>query len=352
MKTAFLILLFSVSATLCRADGLYSVYVFYKGLLTDEEKATVKKLEDESKKGFYNFKAANPSSSDFDWKDYAVWKLQDQKAQLPRIVLRFPESLKIKENAWDAPLTIENASSLLASERRDEIVRLLRKGAAAVWIFAGSGQEEIDQPVETMFRTAFADFAKSQTSEKKASFPVVTLMPETRNERVLFSILSKVKGNHDGLKTPALIPIIGKGQVVSILSGKTLTRENILKLCSEIASVPPSREISSLSPDEKIFLCLKWGKGGFVASSGEGSSGPDSSAPSGSSDSLDSPAIAGASGSAGGNSIELGPRSDKLSFGSVSFDRYYSFLLLIPFFGIMALIVYAIAKSDKKKKRS
>lgn len=344
MKTALLILFFSVSATLCRAEGLYSVYVFYKGFLTDQEKELIKKLEGESKKGFFNFKAINPSSSDFDWKDYAIWKLQKPE-ELPRLVLRFPESLQIKANAWDAPFSAENTNSLLASEKRDEITRSLKKGSDAVWIFAGSGQESLDTPAETTLRTAIADFIQSQTSGIKSSFPIVTLMPETRNEHVLFSILSKVRGNHDGLKTPALIPVIGKGQVVTVLSGDKLTRENILELCKKTASVPPAKEIKKLSPDEKIFLCLKWGGASSAAASGNGAPGKDHTA------TQPAQAPAETSGADTEKSFELSPPGDKLTFSSVSLQRYYSLLLLIPFFGIMAFIVYAVAKSDKKPKR-
>lgn len=333
-RIPILFLAFFIAAPLCRADGLYSVYVFYKGYLTDSEKEIVKRLETESQKGFFEFKTANPSSSGFDWKDYAVWKLQDKKAALPRIVLRFPEPLKIKENAWAGPLSAENTSMLLASEKRDEIVRLLKKGASAVWIFTGSGQEKFDVPAEAMLRSALSDFAKSNTAKHKPSFPVITLMPEARGERILFSILGKVKGNHDGLKTPALIPVIGKGQVVSVLSGDRITRENILKLCTEIATVPAS--------DEKIFLCLKWDGGALSASSGDAFG-------KGEAGSFSSPGTV-ASNSDSEKSFELGPPGDNLTFGAVSFQRYYSFLLIIPFLGIMALIVYAIAKSDKKRK--
>jgi len=341
-RIPILFLAFFIAAPLCRADGLYSVYVFYKGYLTDSEKEIVKRLETESKKGFFEFKTANPLSSDFNWKDYAVWKLQDQKAALPLIVLRFPESLKIKENAWAGPLSAENTSMLLASEKRDEIVRFLKKGTSAVWIFTGSGQEKFDVPAEAMLRSALSDFVKSNTAKRKPSFPVITLMPEARGERILFSILGKVKGNHDGLKTPALIPVIGKGQVVSVLSGDRITRENILKLCTEITTVPASDEIKKLSPDEKIFLCLKWGGSALSASSGD-ASGKGEAAP------LSSVGTA-ASDSDSEKSFELGPPGDKLTFESVSFQRYYSFLLLIPFLGIMAMIVYAIARSDKKRK--
>lgn len=348
MKIVLSILLFLVFTAICRADGLYSVYVFYKGYLTDEEKATVKKLEDESKKGFFNFKTVNPSSSNFDWKDYAVWKLQDQKAPLPRIVLRFPETLKIKANAWDASFTDSNTSILLASERRDEIARLLRKKADAVWIFAGSGRES-DSELEATLKAALADVVKTAAPKRKLYFPVVVLAPEARGESVLFSTLARIKGNHDSLKTPALIPLIGKGQVVSILPADQITNDNIIKTCEEIIAEPTSEKIKKLSPDEKIFLCLKWGGGSLSVPSGKESPGKNDTPPA----ATVSPE-ASAQESPGADtekSFELTPPGDKLSYGSVSFQRYYSFILLVPFCVIMFFIFYAIARSDKKPKR-
>ncbi len=69
---------------------------------------------------------------------------------LPRLTVRYPDSLRIEENAWSGPLTTANVSALLDSPARREIVRRLGAGDCAVWLLIECGDRARDDRIRAV----------------------------------------------------------------------------------------------------------------------------------------------------------------------------------------------------------
>ncbi|MCL5269221.1 MAG: hypothetical protein M1457_01380 [bacterium] len=272
----------------------YVLMLLHRGSLTGEYKALADNLKISSESGQINV--------DFIAVDVACTTSTRQLTPfikkfgggpLPRMMLLRPESAELDGLIWDGPPKADTLAAMLDSPARREISRrIIDQKHAAVWVLLESGNRETDAKVAWTLSEQLAgapkvlaeagmlappgddalmrDAATSPTLSIKFSMLRVTRTDP--RERFFIKMLEMLRGpgqpggntdqNERGEETadvaaPMVVPIFARGRALGVLSGETITEDNILQGCALLAG-PCACEIKEQNPGIDILFATDW----------------------------------------------------------------------------------------------
>lgn len=253
----------------------YSVFVFHRGPLSSEDKATVDRLQ-----------TAFPINALVKKVDLAApldevmvrfWEAQSA-SQLPWIVLRYPRSSGIVQDAWSGPLTGTAVKTLLDSPTRKEIAKRILAGESAVWVLLESGLEQQDDTVARLLENQLKKMeetlkvsmpeidpatGRAILQESSVSFSMVRLSRDDPLEEVFLQILLHSEPDLNTLSKPMAIPVFGRGRALCVLVGEGIHEDNLERACSFLIAWC-SCQVKELNPGVDLLMSVNWSR--FVES--------------------------------------------------------------------------------------
>jgi hypothetical protein len=185
----------------------YEVMVFHRGNLSATEQTLVDKLEEVSWSGkIYaniNLRMIDLERSPGEVME-KLWESQ-QASELPWMVVRYPRFSGISEDIWSGPLKSESIELILDSPVRQEIIRRIIDGEAAVWVLLESGdprqdkaaadylQEHLNKMSDTLKILPPVEYQFDE-SDLKVRFSMVSLSREGPKEQFLIQMLLIANG--------------------------------------------------------------------------------------------------------------------------------------------------------------
>jgi len=259
---------------------VYEVIVFHQGQLSLEDQAIVDKLpgEDGASSDIDSpanaiVKIVNLATSP----DEAMRKLWEAQSasELPWMVVKYPGSSRIPENAWSGRFTATAVETLLDSPTRKEIARRILEGEAAVWVLLESGIQQQDDAAARLLETqlkkieetleisppegeAVVDMDYTQVnSDPRVKFSMVRLSRNDPSEQVFVQMLLHTEWDIKTILKPMAFPIFGRGRVLYTLVGSGIDEDNIEKACSFLVGWC-SCEVKELNPGIDLLMSVNW----------------------------------------------------------------------------------------------
>ncbi len=224
--------------------------------------------------------------SDQTAKDAAeTWaELHLQDAQLPTLVVLFPEQKKSSERspeqptglavAWSAPLAENSARLLSASPLRTRIVRDLQAGKAAAFVLVRGGNAARDQEAQQKLDATLrgleqqqpaapdpADPAPSAPAEKPIHYSRQTVDLRDAAETVFLSMafaLSPGMRQRVAQGEPAIIGLYGRGRAFPPFAANSdSAMERVSQIC-QMVTASCSCQIKEMHPGVGLLFAADW----------------------------------------------------------------------------------------------
>lgn len=250
----------------------YRLLVFYRGQLTDAEQQLLKTLEADEQQPSTNVSLRRVNTEDID--DEADRKLFESESnpQLPRIVMQYPQHLKIEAPVWSAPLNSESVTSLLNSPVRDELIRRLKDGETAVWLLLECGERDKDEAAAQRLETELKKLQQELKLPELTDAPSDALLDgpplrvefsllrvaRTAEEAALVATLLHAEPDLAEESEPLVFPVFGRGRALLPLLGAGITAENIQTSASFLVG-PCSCQVKEQNPGFDLLLSANWG---------------------------------------------------------------------------------------------
>jgi len=255
----------------------YDVIVYHRGPLTPDHNEVIDMLKADCRtgEGYANLvlhladldKLPENAKSD-------LWQGQPEP-DLPRMVVRYPQSPPDRPHMWSGALTNANADLLVDSPKRREVAQRLAKGDTAVWVLLEIGDKTKDNAAaellrsqldalnktlklpELTMRSAFGQAKKLPTPEIDISFSLLRLSRTDPKERLFVQMLLSSEPDLATFKEPMVFPIFGRGRVLYALVGAGISKSNIEKGCHVITG-PCTCEIKDLNIGTDMLMNMDW----------------------------------------------------------------------------------------------
>jgi len=251
----------------------YEVLVFHRGALPSEVREVAATLKDISLTGnnLANLSLTIVDLSVADNERGAILWADQPHATLPWIAVRAPGSKDGQPAVWSGPLSSETVQALARSPARQEIADRLLNGDSAVWLLLESGNSTADEAAFQMLDRAL------KQAEQSIELPVPDPSdPRMRAElplRIAFSslrvarddptegfLLATLRHHQPALANqglPVAVPIFGRGRVLAVLPGESLTPTLINEACRFIAG-PCSCQVKEQNPGFDLLITADW----------------------------------------------------------------------------------------------
>jgi hypothetical protein len=249
------------------------VYVLHKGALTQEQGALVKTLEEHgpTSKVVCNLEA---TAINLDKTTKEITKLYESlgKPELPCMVVQADDLDRETVTIWSAKLDQKNVDTLVRSPVRAEVVKRLRGGESAVWLFLESGKKEEDDRAHALLEKELAKQAKNLKLPKltenpedklaegpplRVAFSIVRVKRGDAAEAGLIEMLLKSEADIATRKDPMAFPVFGRGRTLGGLIGAGITEENIGGMCGVLIG-PCSCKFKFQSPGFDLLISTNW----------------------------------------------------------------------------------------------
>jgi hypothetical protein len=196
-----------------------------------------------------------------------VWEKGDPQMSAPWLVLR-RESGDERVVVWSGPLNAANATAVLDSPARREIVRRLAAGDSAVLVFLASGHREEDAAVMRLLEEELPKLQRIALPEQpveaaprcalplKVAFSVLRVERGDAAEDVFCRMLLHVEEleKPDG---PVVFPVFGRGRALGGLAGANLDAD-VLHHAATFLCGACSCEVKDLNPGADLLLRADW----------------------------------------------------------------------------------------------
>src|SRR5438105_834473 len=125
----------------------YDVIVFHRGPLSPADKALTDALAKhaDADSPLVNFTLERVDLARQPDKERVKLYESLKTNALPLLVVRYPETARLKETVWSGPLNVAAANALLDSPVRRAIVRRIVSGDSGVWILLEGGDRVKDE---------------------------------------------------------------------------------------------------------------------------------------------------------------------------------------------------------------
>jgi len=201
----------------------------------------------------------------------AIWKTQNNPP-LPWMVVFYPaQSMGTERIAWAGALTSENIGVLTNSPSRKTIAQRLMRGDSAVWMLLESGDKVQDDRVAAMLdetsRKMEKDLALPQPDANdpkinddvplKVAFSTCRISRGNASERLFIETVLHLDDDLKSQTGPMVIPVFGRGRLLSILTEKTIT-QNSLEQIGEFLVGPCSCEVKAQNRGMDLLIAANW----------------------------------------------------------------------------------------------
>jgi len=202
----------------------------------------------------------------------ANWTLDLKPAEgEPRVVVRAPDGEQ-KPSFYDGPLDRDALLALADSPLRREITRKLFAGESVVWVLLGSGEAERDDAVAETVRKELDrlqtllkippqdDDDESVLKSKvplKVSFALVRLSRTDAAEAGFIRQLLTLDEDRTKETGPILVPIFGRGRMLTTLVGKELS-PRVLEDIARFLCGACSCRVKKLNPGADLLWAADW----------------------------------------------------------------------------------------------
>ncbi|MDB5322778.1 MAG: hypothetical protein JWN40_4409 [Phycisphaerales bacterium] len=249
------------------AASPYEVVVFAKGELGDADRAV---LEELTKKPVNVAIRTVDVSGDMSPEHAAIWKNQ-RNAQLPWVVVRFPESGEQAPLVWTGKLDKTALAEQLDSPARRELARRLLAGQSCVWVLLESGDKAKDDHLaakldETLKRVAntielpeiAADGPQLHSPlPLKLEFSILRLARTDTREAALVKMLRVAEPELADSDEALVIPVVGRGRAISALAAPRVNDQGVGAFAQFICG-QCSCEVKELNPGIDLLLAADW----------------------------------------------------------------------------------------------
>lgn len=258
------------------ASAPHEVVVLTKGQLTADQAKVVDYLRQVSsgENNIANLRVQLVDLNDpgLDEKQKTLYGNADPKS-LPQILAKFPTITRVPTPYWQAPLSLENAKTLVESPVRQKVAREIMKGASAVWLLLESGNAAADEKAAQMLTTQLKEL------EKKLKLPVLTDNPEDQlNSDVALQLQFKLvrvsrtdpkesafvqmllhteKDLLDFEGEPMVFPMFGQGRCLPACIGQGITAENVANDATYLTG-PCTCQVKEQNPGFDLLVRAPW----------------------------------------------------------------------------------------------
>jgi hypothetical protein len=262
----------------------FPIFIFYKGELSDDDRALLAKLDDSTSQRPSTANVAihliDLESDEIDEFSRKLWSEQ-QTEQLPWMAVRSPKGSPAETTVWSGPLTEPNAVALVDSPVRRELTQRILKGDSAVWLFLESGDAEQDDAAAALLQSQIdrlalelklpdaeapspasapetEEPALSSSAELAVAFSMIRLSRDDPQEAVLVSMLLESEGDlREFDDKPLAFPVFGRGRVLYALVGAGINENTIHEAC-EFLIGPCSCQVKDENPGSDLLLRVNW----------------------------------------------------------------------------------------------
>lgn len=222
----------------------YVIEVYHDGNLDDTQQQALDYLKDAyGKVGSANIKVIEVTNN---------YPNDIKKDDFPLMRLSFPTEHKIPAVVWQGALNAENASYVVDSPARKQVLNNITRGDAAVWLFLPSGNKEKDARQLKVLQEELSRLSNTMKLAEDATdvagnvldielinigvdFSLVEIDRNDPAEEIFIKILL---GTESDLKVfqhiPLAFPVFGQGRVLYALVGNGINSKNLETACSTI----------------------------------------------------------------------------------------------------------------------
>ena len=237
----------------------YEVYVFCHGALDSAGEAALARLKKSEGGPPPNIEVTlvnldEPLSPEHQF----FWERQ-QDAQALWMTVRYPMVPPQRPDVWSGPFTLENATLVASSPKRDEISKAIRQGHPAAWIFLESGTPDKDAAALAIV----TETLKKDAEERSAAGPPVQESPVIRvsrndpKEAFLVASLLGTESDLYGYDEPMAFPVFGRGRVLYAILGAGINESNVREACGYVFGAC-SCIVKDENPGMDLLVAAAW----------------------------------------------------------------------------------------------
>jgi hypothetical protein len=251
----------------------YELLVYHRGALSDADQQVITLLNDQIDAGGHNVTLTRVDlEQTLDERQQAIFDHQ-QNAQLPWLVVRYPEYLGIQPDVWSGKLTRETVESLLDSPVRSELTKRILAGETTVWLLL-EGQDEAEntaarQRLEAEIKKLTAELKLPELTDSpedeiatagpplKIAFSVLPISRTDPREELLRKMLIGSESDLAERSDPMVFPVFGRGRALFALIGPGITELNIGDSATFLTG-PCSCQVKELNPGFDLLLANRF----------------------------------------------------------------------------------------------
>ncbi len=248
----------------------YEFVIYHRGPLSDADKKAVKQIED-----IIRTANAEVTLVDLDGNREpqlkALWKKHGGDANLPRMLVRFPDSDATTPLAWSGPLDVARIKALIDSPLRRQVASALFRGESAVFLMLESGDAKADADAEKLVGAELKRLGSKLelppvTKEGpqvrselpvRISFTLLKLSRKNLEEATLVDMLSRCEEDLDKARGPIVFTVFGRGRLLTALHGKDLKAKELEEIARFLCGAC-SCQVKELNPGIDLLFAVKW----------------------------------------------------------------------------------------------
>jgi hypothetical protein len=248
----------------------YDLLIFHRGPLSSSDRDAVRRIESDAARANVTVRPVELDAK-IDGDLRAVWDREGKAAEVPRLVLRYPDSGPQIPSLWSGPLSAASIPPLIDSPARRAMFDRLTAGHAGAVLLLLSGNATADAAARAMLARELPRIAGQielppRTEEGpqvqsviplRVSFPLVEVA-RTAEEDALVRILL---GSEDGLaetRGPIAFPVFGRGRALCSLHGRDLEKPDELRRSLEFLCRACSCQVKELNPGVDLLVAGNW----------------------------------------------------------------------------------------------
>ncbi|HET6883554.1 MAG TPA: hypothetical protein VFI31_25605 [Pirellulales bacterium] len=252
---------------------LFEVDVFYRGMLTPDQRALVSLLEDQSQinGGNVNWEVIHCNLDEELADDLQAVAATIGDVPLPHVVLRRPGGRRGSAVVWSGSLS-EVKPALWTSPARDELIRRLAKGDSVVWlVFRGSDedaghrvveqlQEQLPRLADEIPLPAGVGLPGSELFTQlplDVRFSVLQVDGKSADEAVFRDLVTRGVLDDITHHESIVVPVFGRGRAMTALKAGSID-EAVLAECSGFLCGACSCQVKAINPGFDLLLAVNW----------------------------------------------------------------------------------------------
>ena len=188
---------------------------------------------------------------------------------MPWLVLRYQRATNAEPQVtWEGPLDRAAVEQLVSAPDRAEIARRLLAGDSAVWlVLPGTNDAENAVVTQRLQRVLTAaekqralpvdEITSSSSIPITLRFSTLTIPPGAPGSDLLRKMLLPLAPEFESLRSPAVVPVYGRGHALTVIAGRDLTEAHLRTTCEFLAG-SCSCIYRARNPGVDLFFALDW----------------------------------------------------------------------------------------------